>query len=216
MIKFHRFRSFRTPLCLIALLLTIGFEYVLTYAAESSDAPIEKYDTNIQQLATAMIKPGWSINRRLNIARDRIQGWAELAQDCDDLSSNEGEFNADACDTFAYAYRVSRRVTHLRNCNRIRRWKTEKISDLNSALSESGADNTELAIATDAAIAQLSFELEYICDLNDDGFDGLYNSFHQVVYGTLRPSASYLRQRLQIVDSRQRAESFSTRTIILD
>jgi len=215
MIKFHCFGSFRTPLSLVAVLLTIGFEYALTYAAEPSVAPIEKYDTNIQQLATTMIKPGWSTNRLLNITRDRIQTWAELAQDCDDLSSNGGEFNAEACDTFAYSYRGSRRLKHLNNCGRIRRWETEKISDLNSALSESGTDNTELATATEAAIAQLSFELEYICDLNDDGFDGLYNSFHQVVYGSVRPSATYLKQRLEIVDSRGRAESFSARTIML-
>ena len=120
---------------------------------------------------------------------------------------------------------MPRPVTHLRtriahqgdlsNCSRIRRWKTEKISDLNSALSESGTDNTELATATEAAIAQLNFELEYICDFNDDGFDGLYNSFHQVIYGSDRPSVAYLKQRLEIVDSTGRFESFSTRTVIL-
>ena len=136
-----------------------------------------------------------------------------MAEDCDDLSSNEGEFDTDACDTFAYSYRASRRLAYFDNCDRILKWKTEKISDLNSDLSELEADNTELTIATEAAIAQLSFELEAICDLNRDGFEGLYNSFHRLVYGTLRPAASYLRLQLQIVDSRAPAAMFNRRTV---
>ena len=80
-----------------------------------------------------MIEPGWSTNRLLNIARDRIQNWAELAEACDDLTSSGGEFNVEACDTFAYSYRASRRIRHIRSCDRIERWKNETIDDLSSS-----------------------------------------------------------------------------------
>lgn len=215
MINSVRISFSRTFLAFVILLSAFIFEVAESNAAETLNAPIENYPANIRQLATAMIEPGWSTNRLMNIARDRIQNWAELAEACDDLSNSGGDFNAEACDTFAYSYRASRRIRHIRSCERIERWKNETIDDLNSALSTSGSDNSELAIATEAAIAQLNFELEHICDFNDDGFDGLYSSFHQVVYGEDRPSAAYLKEQLQVVDSRGRAESFSTRTIIL-
>ena len=151
---YTKFKTIGSSLFLVSSLL---FAHS-SLAAEESTAPILAYDDNVQSLARDLMRPGFLVRGQFSNVRRRVEKWQELSTEC--IATGDESI----CTDFASATRTRRTNAHDTNCSKLVEWSAEKAVELREEANEAGQQNSILAQATEAAIAQLEFEIGSLCD----------------------------------------------------
>lgn len=159
-----------------------------------SSSPLAAYSPQIQEQALELIDKSRGMQRRINKVQGWLEKWEELASKCDNFSSANGtNFDSFNCKNYARSTRGNRMVSYNDTCVDLYEWRIERESELTSALG--GNQNSSLAQATEAAIAQMAYEVDSICSAwESGGISPEYNTMVQLETTVGRPSHEFVMQ----------------------